>query len=587
MTLTSVRMSADATASSYVPASNYGGQSKVVVAYATRIAFLYGNQPMPNGVKVNSATLRLYQAVDALAGSRVVSVYRVVAGANAPWSESQITYNNMPLGTSPVSLTKTDDGVNGREWAFDITSAMQAIADGAPWYGLRVQTDLADRIRFHARESAGEYVPVLEVDWTDLPAAPTSLAPSDGRAVDTLRPTLRWLSDDAAVAYNVQLNSTDSFTSPAVDVTNSSVEGEYTLTADAGSGYYWRVRVQDGSGMWSNWSESEYWTQDDYATVTATTDATVYSSTPTLSHTISGQTQRAFQYFIVDPDNTATVLWDSGKTDGTATSMAIPPRDKFILQPGTTYRHVVRVWDELARESVPEGPVYVDDSTDFEYSTDGVVTPVSSLAAAPVTEGSPFLTVTFSRTVEPDSFAVLADGVVVAIEDDVAAFQLTSTTYSYELRGVRPRKDVTIGVSAGVGGAQSAIVSVATRTDPTGVWLFEEAAEGLVVVLYGDPDPHQMVRVDASEDTTIFTPTGARSPVMISQVVRQSPGALAGKVHPDDLADYRTLIAKRGTTLGLTVVDRTRRVQPYNTVEQHADEFDGYIPVAFDFIGVV
>lgn len=262
---TTVKSIVDAGTWSKYPTTNYSNVARNGLGNgAGNISelFLYWARPFPIGVTILSAKLVFYNT-NAWSGSVTINAQRTTA----KWDSTRLTYNNKPgVGGTVYSLTKASPAANTR-WEIDVTGMMQTVSSGGVWYGIRLTTTSTVYNWLHSPQATTvDYRPVLIITWSDAPKAPTVLSPSNGRAVSTSKPTLSFnftdLSGDTTMqACQVQINPTNAFTAPAFDsgtVLTSVPELDLNTTAYAGlaadATAWWRVRVQDGAGLWSDWS---------------------------------------------------------------------------------------------------------------------------------------------------------------------------------------------------------------------------------------------------------------------------------------------------------------------------------------------
>jgi hypothetical protein len=107
-----------------------------------------------------------------------------------------------------------------------------------------------------------------------LPAGPLLAAPASGFLTNVTTINLAWNAVSGAASpftYQVQLDDSVSFGSPARDVTTDSLTYSTTLTGDAR--YYWRVRAINNVGAATRWSALRLFTLD----TTPPAAATLYS----------------------------------------------------------------------------------------------------------------------------------------------------------------------------------------------------------------------------------------------------------------------------------------------------------------------
>jgi hypothetical protein len=88
---------------------------------------------------------------------------------------------------------------------------------------------------------------------TITPPVPTLISPGNGTTTSDTTPSFDWSTSSGATLYQIQVDDSSSFTSPVIDANTSS--SNYTPGSGLSNGtYYWRVRAQNSSGMWSAWS---------------------------------------------------------------------------------------------------------------------------------------------------------------------------------------------------------------------------------------------------------------------------------------------------------------------------------------------
>jgi hypothetical protein len=213
----------DAAVAQSNPNNNYGLVQYLGITEAgtgqERQAYIYFGRPFPLGVTILSATLRVYSSSAAQwAGSNTINVQRVAAH----WSVNRITYNNKPgviVGTAARTLVSP---AANAEWAFDVKSQMQAVADGGAFFGFRLTGTGTGAKYIYSAQAVQPYRPTLEIVWSDAPSTPEVLRPDGNRAVSIAKPVLRFDFTDvsgstAMAAAQVQLNATNVWTGPAFD----------------------------------------------------------------------------------------------------------------------------------------------------------------------------------------------------------------------------------------------------------------------------------------------------------------------------------------------------------------------------------
>ncbi|MGQ9460271.1 MAG: fibronectin type III domain-containing protein [Candidatus Bathyarchaeaceae archaeon] len=84
---------------------------------------------------------------------------------------------------------------------------------------------------------------------------PTLVSPANGAWVTENKPTFKWVFNNSQSGFNLQISSQTNFTTLVQNVTVKNSIQNYTLTTALEDGmYYWRVRTNDTSGIWSDWS---------------------------------------------------------------------------------------------------------------------------------------------------------------------------------------------------------------------------------------------------------------------------------------------------------------------------------------------
>jgi hypothetical protein len=80
------------------------------------------------------------------------------------------------------------------------------------------------------------------------------LSPANGATTNNLQPTLDWsTSSNYPAGYQVQVSTTNVFTSPIIDA--SLAASAYQLPAGLPAGtYFWRVRAFNAASQNSKWS---------------------------------------------------------------------------------------------------------------------------------------------------------------------------------------------------------------------------------------------------------------------------------------------------------------------------------------------
>lgn len=537
---------------------------------------LYFARPFPLGASVTNAKLRVYSGVDAQTGTLTLTAKRIKTATTL----SRVTWNTKPTtyyaGTAAVS--RTGPTPLGTLWEIDVTAMMQSVALGDAWYGFELTSNFNPGMAFYApATTAVGYRPALEVTWSDAPAKPRTLSPAGGRAVSVAKPIVRCDYVDVSgstqmQSIQVQTNSTSTFTSPAFDsgtVTSSTPELDLSATALAGltdgQTIYWRVRLQDGAGLWSDWSDPVNFTRDGKGTLTLTNPSSgtpiVEESTPPFSWTFTGETQAAYQLAITETKTTGEVkTWTTGKLTGTVTT--VTPPAGVISSPDSTYQATIRVWDAKQRESTPGDPAYTEVVRDFTFVPSATVTATSSPTFTPAVL-QPRGVVGWTRATDPDSFTVLRNRTVVASGLLPADVRVSGSTFAWTDTSAPPQTTLTYEVLAVVNGKASAgNPTVTGALTSKGIWLADTNRTNEVVIF--DSDEQTSAYGETSE---VVMPVGGTEVVLVTMALRGMEGTIKGTLqNTSGLAvsltaqqwrDRLLLIkAKAGQKCWLTIGDR-------------------------------
>lgn len=494
----------------------------------TLYSYVYFGLPAGlRGSTVVSATLRLRNTEDQ-SGSRPVTLKKVTQA----WYLSKITWKVSPTVSATDSKAITlSSPVKDTEWAFDVTSHLQAVADGTLYYGWRLEMASTALMYFYSSQNKSAFKPVLDIVWSTPPSAPSQLSPSGNRAVSVDKPTLRFNFGDATgstslTAVQVQINTTNTWTSPVFDsgtVATDAAQLDLTATAYAGlaanASVYWRVRTQDDIGQWSPWSAAAQFKRLTKGTLVMDNPpigGNVTEPTPPILWTFTGRTQKAYQVYV---KYNGAVVSDSGKVTGTTTSYTVPAG--VIKADGMAYVFGVRIWDDQDREVTPNDPAWVEITRTANYVFDATTDPVSSVSAV-AQSPNPGVRINWSRATAPDSFVLWRDGKIVYATISPALYNTGSTTYSILDPLPSPRKNHGYIIQAVVNGKASLSNPVAHATpEPRGIWL-SDPARNINVCLLGVDEGTWSMR----EDSAVFAPLGGSK----SHVVTQSLGGYEGQI---------------------------------------------------------
>ncbi|MFO7890981.1 MAG: FISUMP domain-containing protein [bacterium] len=120
-------------------------------------------------------------------------------------------------------------------------------------YGKNSSGDIMGRAdKGNIRVVEGIETPV-SMSWSNM--RPVLFSPADSSIIyiDTL--SFDWSSVSNAAFYELQVDSSDSFSAPIIDQNRLTDSGYTTVTSFSDNTYYWRVRCQDSRENWGEWSD--------------------------------------------------------------------------------------------------------------------------------------------------------------------------------------------------------------------------------------------------------------------------------------------------------------------------------------------
>lgn len=529
------------------PLANYNLGGSLYVrqwAGAIRVGYLYFPNPAPLGATITSATLHLYGYAKPVAGTIQLYLRRL----NQTIKYGTVNWNSRATAFSypEVYSSKTGTYPDREEYLFDVTTLLQPVADGAKWYGLQLGSDWVTETwspRFMAANHPNpDLRPWVEVTWSDTPDAPTQLAPTAGRVISTAKPILRFdfsdVSGDTNLAeVQVQVHTSAVFTAPLYDSGEQpATEPQWDLTpsaftATAGTIYYWRVRVQDGAGLWSAWSAAASFVYRALPTVAIDSPGLppnnfVEEPTPPVTWTTTG-TQQSYQLGIWRKDADKWVnVYARPRTVSAVTDGFVVPAGVITVK-AATYRVDVRVYDDYERESVPNGQGYTQLSREFTYQFSALTSPVTALVATP-SDPYPGIQLTWERATMPDSYSVIRDGQIIASaldpDDDT---HVGGTSYAWTDRFPVKRKSHTYSVQAVVNGkASDTNPTVTAQNYLYGTWLVDAYDSTRRVMLVSDKDREFTLE----EDSEVYKVLGAATVSLVTQSLRAYSGKVAGEL---------------------------------------------------------
>ena len=524
------------------PAKNWFGKTgylSVRGGSPAEQAFLFFTSPFSAaGANVLSAKVRLRTRAITGTGTHTLRLTMVNQGLRF----GSMTWNNRPTqyrGAS-VTVSKTGALAENTVWEFDVTNLLQQVADGAPFYGLRIDTTVAERVLVQGAMTSA-LNPQLVVDWTLAPKPPASLSPSAGRVVGLQKPVLRWDFYDHAgneylKAIQVQTSTSPTFAtvswdSGAIDTSWCTLNlSETTFPAPAsGAVTYWRVRNQDRAGLWSGWSAVTSWTYRALPSVTITAPSaaapTVTDPTPTFgwsysSPTGSPQTRWATSVRKKDAAGRWVVVEASGTRVGNDNNWSA---SKNLATSGQ-YRFIVDVYDGYQREATTGDPGRASAVQDFTYVTTSTVTPPTNLTATN-DYPEPGTTLTWKAAAAPDWWVIYRGDMLLARYPGPDL--VNGAAPNYRIRdAIPPNGEHTWRVYAISNGKTSVAATVTGEERHVGTWLCDEDT-GLGVCIQNDTD-HDMAMPEVS---SVHEVLGSDRVVLITEAQRGYEGTITGGLY--------------------------------------------------------
>lgn len=568
------------------PDTNYSNVDRVYVednsGSTARYGFIYFG--LPSGLQratIISAKLRMYSGPTGWSGSSTINIHKI----DAPFTATKITHNNKP-GATTLAATLTKNPAASQLWEFDITSTIQAVANGTPWYGLRIASS-NNHGYFWSAQAPDQARPTLEIVYTTAPYAPSVLTPTNGQVTSLAKPVLAWDFTDVAgnttmSSFQLRLFSSLALanangTGDVLDETVASSVPQRDLSASAygglsnGATVWWRVRVQDGAGEWSGWSPVASFTRANKGTLNLTNPPSgtpvVYDATPTITWTFSGQTQRAYEVIISDPATPATWLWTSGVVTSTALAVNVPVG--ITNTPGKTYRCTLRVYDTQNRRATPGDPIYTEVVRDFTLDSSVATAPVTGLTGAADAVRA-WWTLEWDRTGSKDFFYIIRDGVIVDQVDPTDVL-VSGTHYRYVDRQAAARVAHTWSVAVKYDGIMSTGNPTTSGTPRLVTTHIADTAGGHEVFLL-----NPAVDAAQAESSEVHIILGQAPPVLITQALRGYEGTIGGVLADDtipgltakqQLANLKYFKTNPGLPVVITWVDKIFKAVVYNVTD--------------------
>jgi hypothetical protein len=401
----------------------------------TRYTYIYF--PLPVGLPGTTVASASITGLAYGTTSATIRV-RLITGS---WSDATATYNHPPPVGSALVDTAITAATVGQAVTFDVSSLLQSVSSGQAWYGFRFEAVTAGTaFTFQSFESGYATPWVLTINTSDAPETPQSLVPN-GTVVAQAKPVLSCdFTDNGGVstdmgAIQVQIDPAQNAVTPAYDSTMvASTLPVFDLSSPptgapayaglgSGSTTYWRVRVQDTSGIPSGWSDWAGFTYRPQPTLTVLTPAAGVLWDPTSDIIAStSASMSAYRVQITDGSDRTLIRYDSGRQPAnpsalTTVQVALPEKyhGTRVLVDDRNYQLHIRIWDAFTtRQATPGSPAYVESWSTFHFDDDLTQTPIATLTAQQTREAFPATKLTWTRASAPDGWLVFRDKTIIA-----------------------------------------------------------------------------------------------------------------------------------------------------------------------------
>ena len=383
------------------------------------------------------------------------------------WGPRKTTWNNQPALRGGAIAQAQSAKTDGQRVEINVTAHVQAVANGAKHYGWQITTGSGANNRvygFNATQNVVNDAWKLVIDFTEAPEEPSDLSPNG--SLVAIEPVLTFDFVDTGgastemAALNVRVNTTASATGAWDSGEIAATLPEFNLATSAwpttpvsGTTYFWQVRVKDGAGYWSGWSD---WASFEYApkptlTINQPTGGLVWDPSPVVLAAINTGVIKAYRVRISKGNDKSKVIYDSGKVPGSGTTEvahAVPFKDegKRVLKDDADYWLNVRVWDNNNREATPGDPTYTGAWAQFHLDDDLVPPAPSNIFAVQIGD-TPRVRLTWERAGTTDAWVILRDGEIIQRldADEVTA---DAGTYTWVDAGASPLVEHTYVVKA-------------------------------------------------------------------------------------------------------------------------------------------
>lgn len=202
-----------------------------------------GGTGVGNGNFINDEVYSITKRYSALSAPKIPYSQLKFLSSDAtptlPWSNVQYASGYKIV----IAQDKTFNNIILDEVVFGINfTPIAPLADGI--YYWRVYS-----LNGNSQPGKTSVIQTLTIDTTP-PTIPTLTSPMDGAELKR-SPILRWTRVSGGVIYELQVSTSSDFSNPTTYTLRTNSRN---LPALPDGVYYWRVKVKDSAGNWSNWS---------------------------------------------------------------------------------------------------------------------------------------------------------------------------------------------------------------------------------------------------------------------------------------------------------------------------------------------
>lgn len=368
-----IRTTKDCVTSSYQPNTNLNGEGLAVCynepegVYMASLVY-FDISSIPGDAIINSAYLRLYCFFEPYA-----TVLRIGRLEQRSWTETGVTWNNMPYGETPPPFAYFTVAPN--IWnSYDVKEFVEGWHSGTYINnGFQLFTTTAGALAmFYDRETGSSWAAFLAITYTPVPPAPELSYPCEITISDET-PRLDWypVSGYSVDNYHVQVDDNPGFPSPYCQTTTSYDYWTVSppLPNPPSRRWYWQVRAHNAAG-WGEFGECDFLLMDlpPPPELVYPCDITIHDTTPRLSwYPVSGYRVDNYGVEVDDDSNfSSPERWDETTNPYWTVSPPLPryPRKWWYWQvrahnaigwgPWADCPFFLPVKDELDPSDIPE-----------------------------------------------------------------------------------------------------------------------------------------------------------------------------------------------------------------------------------------